>query len=285
MAFLRRRGLARGWLLIVALVLVAPAAFIARRDPTQQPAGPGQVINQIKNSNVASQNPAERLNLAQYITNNSGGGKDLTYGNLLTFPLEGQMFYVQPIYVQAATGSGSFPQNKVTVVLYGTRVAWGDTLEQAITGLFGEGDGGTQEPDEPSTPDEPAEPDTPLEAQLAAAIAAIQAAYDAGQEALQEGDFAAYGEAQDDLAEAIRRANQISAQLAAAATAAFAPFTTGSISRLIGSPIRICAAAQAKQVLRQPMVSRPQADSGQPTVEAKPAISVIPVIERRAASP
>ena len=57
------------------------------------------------------------------------------------------------------------------------------------------------------------------------------------------------------------------------------------MKKLIGRPIRICAAAQAKQVLRQPMVSSPQADSGHPTVEAKPAISVMPVIERRAASP
>jgi uncharacterized membrane protein (UPF0182 family) len=190
---------------------------------TQQPAGPGQVINQIKNSNVASQNPAERLNLAQYITNNSGAGKELTYGNLLTFPLEGQMFYVQPIYVQASSGSGSFPQNKVTVVLYGTQVAWGDTLEQAVTGLFGEGD--VQQPDQPTSPDqptEPTEPDAPLETQLAQAIADIQAAYDAGQEALQNGDFAAYGEAQADLADAIARANDISAQLGADASAATA---------------------------------------------------------------
>jgi uncharacterized membrane protein (UPF0182 family) len=181
---------------------------------TQQPAGPGQVINQIKNSNEPSQNPAERLNLAQYITNNSGAGKELTYGNLLTFPLSGQMFYVQPLYVQASTGSGSFPQNKVTVVLYGSKVAWGDTLEQAITGLFGEGDG--SQPVEPTTPDQ--QPDTsapegPLEAQLARAIAEIQAAYDAGQEALSTGDFAAYGEAQDELAAAIARAEEIAAQL------------------------------------------------------------------------
>jgi hypothetical protein len=73
--------------------------------------------------------------------------------------------------------------------------------------------------------------------------------------------------------------------LTADATAAFAPFTAGNISQLIGSPIRMCAAAQAKQVSRQPMVSSPQADSGHPTVEAKPAISVMPVIERRASLP
>ena len=55
-------------------------------------------------------------------------GKTLTFGNLLSFPLEGRMFYVQPIYVQAASGSGSFPQNKAVVTVYGNTVAWGDTL-------------------------------------------------------------------------------------------------------------------------------------------------------------
>ncbi len=70
-----------------------------------------------------------------------------------------------------------------------------------------------------------------------------------------------------------------------AATAAFAPCTAGSIKKLSGRPSKICAAAHAKQVLRQPMVSSPQAVSGHPTVEAKPAISVMPVIDRRAASP
>jgi hypothetical protein len=69
------------------------------------------------------------------------------------------------------------------------------------------------------------------------------------------------------------------------ATAALAPATGGSMNQLSGSPIRMCAAAQAKQVLRQSICSSPIAVSGQPTVEAKPAISVIPVIERRAASP
>ncbi len=195
---------------------------------SQQPPGPGQVINQIKNSNEPSQNSAERLNLAQYITNNSGGGKELTYGNLLTFPLGGQMFYVQPIYVQASTGSGSFPQNKVTVALYGSKVAWGDTLEQAVSGLFGSAgnDQGGQTP-----PEQPSGNQTPLEAQLAAAIADIQRAYDAGQAALKKGDFAAYGQAQDQLSAAIKRANDLSAQLGATtATASPSPSASPSAS-------------------------------------------------------
>jgi hypothetical protein len=173
------------------------------------PAGPGQVLNQIKNSPVRSQNEAEQLSLAQYITNNSTGGKTLTFGNLLTFPLEGRMFYVQPIYVQAASGSGSFPQNKITVAVYGTTVAWGDTLGQAVSGLFGEGDGA----DEPTEPGGTGTPATTAAAQLTEALTEIQDAYQAGQDALKAGDFSAYGDAQKRLDAAIKRAQGLAPQL------------------------------------------------------------------------
>ncbi|MBM6400713.1 UPF0182 family membrane protein [Phycicoccus sonneratiae] len=182
----------------------------------QAPAGPGQVRNQIQNSNVRSQNPAEQLGLAQYITQNSGSGKKLTFGNLLTFPLRGRTFYVQPIYVQASEGSGSFPQNKITVAAYGTNVAWGDTLDQAITGLFGEGQGDTGGGGDGGG-DTPDQPETSLQQQLTAAIASIQAAYADGQEALSKSDFAAYGEAQKRLSDAIALAERLSAELGAAA--------------------------------------------------------------------
>ena len=174
-----------------------------------QPAGPAQVLNQIQNSPVRSQNPAEQLSLAQYITNNSQSGKQLTFGNLLTFPLEGRMFYVQPIYVQAASASGSFPQNKINVAVYGTTVAWGDTLEQAVSGLFGAGQEGDDDPAQPTDPGQPTTPASPAAAQLADALEEIQAAYAAGQEALKTGDFTAYDQAQKRLDAAIKRANAI----------------------------------------------------------------------------
>ncbi|HSF99398.1 MAG TPA: UPF0182 family protein, partial [Ornithinibacter sp.] len=196
------------------------------------PAGPGQVLNQIQNSPVRSQNAAEQLSLAQYITNNSGGGKTLTFGNLLTFPLEGRMFYVQPIYVQAAAGSGSFPQNKITVAVYGTTVAWGDTLEQALSGLFGQGDGSEvpTDPGEPTEPGAPTEPTGSAATQLAAALTEIQAAYAAGQEALKTGNFTAYDQAQKRLDAAIKRAAVLAPQLdpdAAPATPSPSPSPTG----------------------------------------------------------
>ena len=179
------------------------------------PAGPAQVLNQIQNSPVRSQNPAEQLSLAQYITNNSQSGKQLTFGNLLTVPLEGRMFYVQPIYVQAASASGSFPQNKINVAVYGTTVAWGDTLEQAVSGLFGAAEEGDGDPPEPTDPGQPPTPTTSAAAQLADALEEIQAAYAAGQEALKTGDFTAYDQAQKRLDAAIKRANAIAPQLTA----------------------------------------------------------------------
>ena len=200
------------------------------------PAGPGQVLNQIQNSPVRSQNAAEQLSLAQYITNNSGGGKTLTFGNLLTFPLEGRMFYVQPIYVQAAAGSGSFPQNKITVAVYGTTVAWGDTLEQAVSGLFGQGDG-SETPTTPTDPGTgtPPPPDTgqptgSAAAQLTAALAEMQAAYTAGQEALKSGDFTAYDQAQKRLDASLKKAAALAPPLnpdGAGATPSPSPSPTG----------------------------------------------------------
>ncbi|MGL4177509.1 MAG: UPF0182 family protein [Dermatophilaceae bacterium] len=180
------------------------------------PAGPGQIRNQIQNSTARSQNQAEPLNLAQFITNNSQGGKQLTFGNLLGFPLQGRMFYVQPLYVQASSGSGSFPQNKATVAVYGTNVAWGDTFEQAVAGLFG----GRPPAGQPGSPGAPPPATGTVAEQLTAAIAEVQAAYTAGQEALRGGDFTAYDRAQDRLAAAITRADGLAAQLGAAAPAA-----------------------------------------------------------------
>ena len=51
----------------------------------------------------------------------------------------------------------------------------------------------------------------------------------------------------------------------------------GRKMRFNGRPIKMCAAAQAKQVSRHPMLSRPDALNGQPIVLAKPASRVIEI--------
>jgi len=62
---------------------------------------------------------------------------------------------------------------------------------------------------EPTTPPSTGDPVT----DLAIAIDDAQRAYQDGQDALAEGDFGAYGEAQDRLAEALERAAVAEAQI------------------------------------------------------------------------
>ena len=166
--------------------------------------GPGQVENQVEVSTARSASPTEPLNLSQFIAQNRQSGKQLTFGNLLTLPVGQGLLYVQPMYVQASKEGGSFPQNKATVAVFGKQVAWGETLDQALDGLFGgnsgatAGDAGVAPPGGTTTP-----PTSGTSSELTAAIADIQAAYAEGQAALKRGDLAAYAVAQDKLKAAI----------------------------------------------------------------------------------
>ena len=96
--------------------------------------------------------------------------------------------------------------NKATVAVFGKRIAWGETLEQALDGLFG-GDAGADTGEDGGNDDGTTNPPPTTggagSAALAAAVATAQTAYDDGQKALKAGDFAAYGEAQKRLADAL----------------------------------------------------------------------------------
>ncbi len=76
------------------------------------PSGPGQVINQIENSTARSQNACRAAQPRAVHHQQLRSGKQLTFGNLLTFPLRGRMFYVQPLYVQASGGPGPSPRTR-----------------------------------------------------------------------------------------------------------------------------------------------------------------------------
>jgi len=124
-------------------------------------------------------------------------------------PVGGGLLYVEPIYVSGTAGS-SYPLSRVVVVAFGDKLAWSDTLTGALDGLFGgnagavagdSGSGGTTTP--PSTGPTGS---TGSSTALSKALADAQRAYAAGQDALKKGDFAAYGQAQKDLQDAIARA-------------------------------------------------------------------------------
>lgn len=92
--------------------------------------GPGQVQNQFNSDTIV----ANQLALLRQ------GGTEVIQGNLLTLPVGGGLLYVQPVYVKA-TGDTSFPLLRKILVAFGDKIAFEDTLNQALDSLFS-GDSG-----------------------------------------------------------------------------------------------------------------------------------------------
>lgn len=162
--------------------------------------GPGQVQAQFNGDPTVSQS----LNLL------AQGQSDVINGNLLTVPVGGGLLYVQPVYVKS-TGNTSYPLLQKVLVAFGDQIAFQDTLDLALDVLFG-GDSGADAGDnqvepgaEPTPPDgEPTTPTTPNDEVQALLNQAAQALKNK-QAALAEGDWAAYGAADAQLAEIIAK--------------------------------------------------------------------------------
>ncbi|MGA1090991.1 MAG: UPF0182 family protein [Candidatus Nanopelagicales bacterium] len=149
------------------------------------------------------------------------GGSEVDLGNLLSLPFNGGLLYVEPVYLRAT--QDGYPLLRKVLAGYGANVALEDTLDEALAAVFESDPFPTPEPvpgPEPEPGPTPTPTPTPTPGpsgdpltDLQTAIADAQAAYERGQAALADGDFAAYGEAQADLEAALRRAQEAEARL------------------------------------------------------------------------
>jgi uncharacterized membrane protein (UPF0182 family) len=161
--------------------------------------GPGQVQNNFSADSKVSQ----LLNILRQ------GSTRVLNGNLLTLPVGGGLLYVQPVYIQS-TGETSYPLLQKILVAFGDQIAFEDTLDQALTVLFGSsGIPDETDPVDPVDPGtDPTEPEAPATGSDALA-AALQDALEAIQEkdaAMAAGDWTAFGEAEEKLRKAIEAA-------------------------------------------------------------------------------
>jgi uncharacterized protein len=117
---------------------------------------------------------------SQFALLNAAGSKVIR-GNLLVFPIETSLLYIEPIYLEATNVQK--PQLKKVIAATGQNVVMEDTLDKALAALFGTA-GQTTPSGGPTTAP------TGTAAQL---IASAKQHYDAAQRALQAGDFATYG--------------------------------------------------------------------------------------------
>ena len=180
--------------------------------------GPGQVQAQFD----SDANVGQQLNLLRQ------GQTEVIPGNLLTLPVGGGLLYVQPVYVRS-TGDTSYPLLRKILVSFGDKIAFEDTLDEALDSLFGgdsgavAGDVGTEtgttpeETTEPTTPEpttpEPTTPEEEEQAPVAPGTDTLEAALQDARQALLDreaayraNDLVAAAEADERLVEALERA-------------------------------------------------------------------------------
>jgi uncharacterized membrane protein (UPF0182 family) len=98
--------------------------------------GPQQIENRIN----------QNTEISRQISLWDQRGSRVIRGDLLVIPIEESLVYVQPLYLQAE--GGRIPELKRVVVAYENQVVMGETLDAALTELFG----GTTAPGRPPTP-------------------------------------------------------------------------------------------------------------------------------------
>ncbi len=182
--------------------------------------GPSQIEAQI--------NQDAEISKEFSLWNNSGSS--YLRGNMFVIPVEDTLLYVEPIYLEASTGS--LPEVKRVVAYYGDKVAYKSTLADCLNALFGEGSGeplttaypivtghqmaedirnGVVKPSEPSKPSggtgpsgtaekpELTDPNgDPFTAETIEELAQYaQQAYEAALSAMQEGNWIEYGRYMD----------------------------------------------------------------------------------------
>lgn len=175
--------------------------------------GPGQAENNFVSNSALSQ----ELNLLR------NGGTKVTMGNLLTLPVGGGLLYVQPVYVEASSGT-SYPMLQYVLTAFGDskKIGFAGTLEESLNQTFGGDSGATagdadvsgqkEGPGQASTPDggETTSSNTPASGSAAerlnSALSEAKSAMEASNTAMKNGDWEAYGKAQSRLQKALEQA-------------------------------------------------------------------------------
>lgn len=119
-----------------------------------------------------------------------GAGSKVLNGNLLVVPVENSLLYIRPLYVEAE--GNPIPELKKVVVVYGNRVVAGDTLRQALAGIFGEAPETREEGQQAPPPQGPPPGGPAVSPTVASLLDQALAAYQRAQDALRAGDLAAY---------------------------------------------------------------------------------------------
>jgi uncharacterized membrane protein (UPF0182 family) len=176
---------------------------ILRLPSSTQIPGPSQIANQF-----GADEKIQNALLAFTRTNSKA-----LYGNLLTLPVGDGLLYVQPLYTLREAGEGTYPVLRYVLVSFGKDVGYGPTLASAldnVLGVTGSGDSLAEpgEAEEPPPGEEPSGGELPND--VASLLAQAEEAFAQAEQALQDGDLAAYGEATERARDLVAQAIELS---------------------------------------------------------------------------
>lgn len=120
----------------------------------------------------------------------NSSGSTYSRGNLFVIPIEQSLLYVEPVYLEAT--NSSIPEVKRVIVAYGDKIAYEETLSEALDSLFGnnstiKGTGNGTDTGEQI-------PTTPEQMSVADLINKANTEFELAQNAQKNGDWAGYGE-------------------------------------------------------------------------------------------
>jgi uncharacterized protein len=177
--------------------------LIAYRFPKQSLVyGPRQIANRIN----------QETTISQQLTLWDQKGSRVIRGELLVIPIRGTLIYVQPLYLRAE--GGTIPELKRVVVALDNRVAMGETLDDALSLLFGGASAprATLAAADTTTAATPANPSAGVAGAARAGstvpadvLREAQQHYDRAIAAQRAGDWATYGREIDQLGAVLKR--------------------------------------------------------------------------------
>lgn len=130
----------------------------------------------------------------------SSRGTTYRRGNLFVIPIETSLLYVEPVYLEAE--NSAIPEVKRVIVAFDDKIAYEETLAEALESLFGEGTG-VKKPDTGTDGDKDGTGNGSMS--TADWIKQASESYNKAQDALKDGDWAKYGEYMKELEEALNQ--------------------------------------------------------------------------------
>lgn len=122
----------------------------------------------------------------------NSSGSSYSRGNLFIVPIEDSLLYIEPVYLEAT--NSSIPEVKRVIVVYGDRIAYEETLAEALNSMFGEGSA-----EESSGGGDSSSSGGDKDLSQSEIVTKAQEAFDKAQEAQQSGNWAKYGQYLNEL--------------------------------------------------------------------------------------